>query len=741
MLNKLFKPTKDVFKWYYALIYLLVIAIPFNHKEAFSIYDPDLVWSKYALISLAVIGLFLFIKNFKDYSKDIFFWFLISFVGFQSLSLLQTGDVVSSLRLIAFQLAITFTYIPVRNFIFERKDGVKDLVTLYGLTFIAVLVFLGIQIYLQTNYKIAIGGVWPVPEYPTRYGSTFWDINHFGAFCSALILILLGFIIAKDRVGTATRIFFGLLAIGALTALHLTSSRSSLIGFIFGLLVFGVLSFKNLKFKTASKYQFGIYYLSTIAGILGFLSLFYWKADSIRESLLYRSVSFFSHLFLLKVGIIVGIQNFLLGIGANSFHAYFRNTEWANVYYYIDKAALDLKLPLHNLWLEVLAETGLVSFIVFAAFWAVLITGLYRIYLMKNDFTALGFLGAIVSFLTAGFMYSYKSEFFWMFVLIASAYVAKFYITQNLINTIRNILCPEKCDLKRIIVVALSIATLIVPVIFLTHPLNGLELSMFSQAFKPNFIVDQYSWLLSVFKYVIGNYVYTGRILAGMFYVGSIALLFLILKRYIGGFYSLAFTSLIFGIANIIEPNLIVSIKLYLVFVVLAIAGFFLLIMSFIRETYIFNLGKKVSNLILIALLSVTIILGLISNNLYFKKSYDVNLTFLLELAYNRHLMDKALIQVSDDIDLMPVYYFADNTVRDGHNFYNIEGDVMPAQLLAIDYYDKNLFIFSEDEKDNIYKILGNIKEDRSVDFVELKQGNYYLIFIEKKSVPFVYLQ
>jgi O-antigen ligase len=743
-IKNIFGPKEETFKWYFALIYLLIIAIPFNHKEAFSVYDPDLVWSKYVLVALAAVGLVTFIRYFKTYVNDVFFWLLLAFVGFQTLSLLQTYDLMSSLRLIAFQLAVAFTYIPIRNFIYERKNGLKDLIVLYGFVFIVVAVFLGVQIYLESQYKIAVGGVWPVPGFPTRYGSTFWDINHFGAFCSALILIFMGFLFQKNSAKLPMKIFIGSVAAVALVALHLTSSRSALIGFIAGLFVFGILYFRNFKFKVSSKSQFAIFYVATLAAVSGFLYFLYFQADSLKASLLYRSVSFFSHLFLLKVGIIVGIQNFLLGIGANSFHAYFRSTEWANVYYYIDKAALDLKLPLHNLWLETLAETGLVSFIVFTAFWIILLVGLYRVYISKNDFIALGFLGAVTSFLVAGLMYSYKSEFFWLFVLIAAAYVSKYYIdkSKTITSSVNNILCPGGCDIKRIVLISLSAITLIVPIMFLTHPLNSTEIGLFNGAYQSNFIVDMYSQSLLMFRYIIGNYTYTGRIISAIFYAGSVSLSFLILKRYFGGLYALALTALIFGIANIFEPNLLVSIKFYMVFVMLAVVGFFVFIMSLIhKENYIFDLSKKISNLIMISLVLVVVILGIVSNNLYFKKSYDTNLTFLLELAYNRQLMDKALIQVSQDIDLLPVYYFADNVQKKDNTFISVESDVMPAQVLAVDYYDKNLFIFTGAERENIERILKDVRKNPKVDVVELKQGNYYLIYIEKKSVPLVYSQ
>lgn len=742
-IKNLFKQ-EETFSWYFVLIYALIIAIPFNHKEAFSIYDPDLVWSKYILATLAVIGAYFLVKNFKSYAKDPFFVFFVSFAGFQILSLLQSGDITSSLRLIGFQLAVAFTYIPVRNFIYERKNGLKDLLLIYMLVFIPVLAFLAVQIYLQTNYKVAIGGVWPVPAYPTRYGATFWDINHFGAFCSALILILIGFLFQKG-IGRKTKILAGSVLVAGLISLSLTGSRSSAIGFVFGLVTIVILYFNRFKVKIKSGSQFGLSLFAVIGGVAGFLYLLSATADSLKASLLYRSISFFSHLFLLKVGIIVGIQNFLLGIGANSFHAYFGNTEWADIYYYIDRAAMDLKLPLHNLWLEVLAETGLVSLAVFLLFWAVLLVGLYRVYRSENDYISLGLIGALTSFLIAGFMYSYKSEFFWLFVLIAAAHVSQFYFRKsksNVLMSIKHVLCPENCDIVRISLIGLSVFILLVPTIFLTHPLNKSEIMMFNIGFEPNIITSLYMDLLLLFKYIIGNYTYAGRVLSFIFYSGSVALSFLILKRYLGGFYSLIITSLLFGIANIFEPNLIVSIKFYVVFVMLAIVGIFIFLLSLInRNVVMLDIPRKIVGVPLVILLLVMMITGLALNNGYFAKSYNTDLTFLSELAYNRRLMDKSLIQVSDDIDLEFVYYFSDEVVKKDNSLHSQETDVMPAERVDFTFYPKNLFIFTDGKKPDIYRLVEGLRGNERIEFTELEQGDYNILQLELKPKPADQLQ
>ena len=99
------------------------------------------------------------------------------------------------------------------------------------------------------------------------------------------------------------------------------------------------------------------------------------------------------------------MQNFFLGIGVNAFSEYFKTSIWAESYYYIDKAALNLKLPLHNLWLEAWVETGVFSFVVFAALWAVALNDLFKIYKKDKDYISLGLASGVLAFLVGGLLF------------------------------------------------------------------------------------------------------------------------------------------------------------------------------------------------------------------------------------------------------------------------------------------------------------------------------------------------
>src|SRR3989344_7963152 len=172
------------------LLFLLILVLPFTHKEQFSIFDPDLIWSKFVLVLAATLGFGLFVKNFKKYKHDRFFILLNLFLVFNALSIIQSKDTMSTFRYILFLAAVTYAYPLIRE-VFNRADSIKSVLNMYLLSFTLVFAFLLVQMFLQGNYQIAIGGVWPVFGYPTRFGSTFWDVNHFGAYLASLLLFIL----------------------------------------------------------------------------------------------------------------------------------------------------------------------------------------------------------------------------------------------------------------------------------------------------------------------------------------------------------------------------------------------------------------------------------------------------------------------------------------------------------------------------------------------------------------------
>ena len=633
------------------LIYLLIITIPFTHKEMFSIFDPDLVYSKFILILISIFGVSYFVRDYKKFINDKLFLLLFSIVFFQVLSLFQSRDLINSIRMIAFQGAILFSY-PVFNLYFKSEKGnIKVLVNLYKYTFLIVFAFLLYQMYLQENFGIATGGVWPVPEYPTRYGSVFWDINHFGAYLSSLFFLVIASIVSeKDKFKKYLDYFICFLI---LVALYFTSSRSATIGFSFGLLSFFAIYFKvykNIKIRLSS-------FSWSIGGVLSVIvptAVLYLFQDAIRQSFQYRSVSFFSHLFLMKVGINVGLQNFLFGIGTNSFHAYFHTSKWANAYYYIDKAALSYKLPLHNLWLEVFAETGFFALIFFVAFWGLLLYMLYRsVFAKTHNLIPVGFFSGIVSFLIGGLMYSYKSEFFWIYVVIACSYASYYFRVEKIKLPKLNF---ESLGMP--IIHVFSFASLLLPLFSFMSPLTKDELMIIYSEKSSSVFIYWYQYLLDMFRYIFGNFSFTERSISLIFYVGSFLLLFGLFRKTCKSQRSLVSTAIVFNLLNLFTSGLYVSTKWIVCFSTLLLIHF---VIKFIKLGGHFVCHLRWTNkVVYLVVLIISFVFAIVSSIRYKTFEYNSDLSFLSELASNRLLFDKSSVWVDPSVDLPLVRYYCD---------------------------------------------------------------------------------
>ncbi len=741
---------KDLFSFENILITALVLLLPLSHKEAFSVYDPDLVWSKIALILCALGGLYVLSKNLKTYLHDVFFIFLSLIVFFQLLSLFSTYGMSDSLRFIGFQISVLFLYVFVKDFLIRFKEAPAKIITLYTITIVYLVLFVTRQIYLQENFGRATGGVWPVPGYPTRYGGTFWDVNHFAAYLAAAFFLITGFLVdnalrrsheqelspirrgvlylalkfkgfSLPKIAQVSRIklFWTFLAVLFIpVGLKLSGSRSASLGFLAGGFVFFYLLIagrKNLRKSISSpSFYSGLGLVLTLipVGLIVFLT------ESLRKAFLYRAVSFYAHLFLLKVGIITGFQNFIWGVGVNAFSDYFKHSKFADAYYYIDRAALNLKLPLHNLWLETWVETGLLSFVIFILFWVALLYSLFKIYRHKTDYIALGMMSGIISFLVGGLFYSYKSEFFWFFVVFACAYASLNYS----LNYSNQNFSFKYWENK--VYLLLAVVVFFLPLVFFTFPLNNQEINYFyAQGLFPS-----YQRLLDLMRYIIGNYTFTGRALSALFYVNSFLL-------FIGAFRNLQFSLknsflvsvLLMSVINIYHPLVSVSPLSFYVFLASIVFSLICLIIS----KYDVNLNFKLGSRFLIILILLTGSYGWYKSLQFYHQAYNADLTFLIELAANRSKTNDAVIFIKSE-DWKPlVNYYTDRLEDDEKgNFYFVTDSVWIPPAYDWSLYlagDKVLILTDVDQV--IPEPLN--KTNSRLDII--KQGAYQLVLYEKK--------
>lgn len=747
------------------LLYLLILVLPLTHKEAYSRFTPDypdLVYSKFVLLVCAAFGLVVFAKNFKFYIRNIYFRLLSIYLGFQLLSLFRSEDLKNSLFFIGFFACVLFLFVFVYDYL--QKNSIEKLIKVYLISLLFVLGFLVRQIYLQETYNDATGGVWPVPGYPTRYGSTFWDVNHFGIYLCSLFLLLFGYLLNQYKLLSNSNNIFEkispirgrilllvlklkglkplinyrkinvklvliliLYLIAILYAFRLTGSRSSLLGLLGGSVFFAVGYFFLNKKLTDVFINYKSLLFIAIGFVVPIVLLIALKED-FRDAFLYRAVSFYAHLFLLKVGIITGLQNFFLGIGVNAFSEYFKTSIWAESYYYIDKAALNLKLPLHNLWLEAWVETGVFSFVVFAALWAVALNDLFKIYKKDKDYISLGLASGVLAFLIGGLFYSYKSEFFWLYAVIAFSYAS--IKAERHLNLDFSIFKSYKPWIGFI-----SFIALIFPLLFFTMPPSLAEIDNYYYSVPGNRLFDLWIIILDNYRYVIGNYSFTGRFLMVFLYLSAVfSFLSILRKANLPFLTSLLMAAITFLSLNFIHPSIMVSYPNFVFYLFLITINIFVSILPIQRRNRNDTAGF---NYVLGVLLIIIFPISAMSSVNAYKDTFNTNINFLIELAANRSKTNDALIYIEDESFAPFVKYYADR-VEDNEDgtFYLNE-----AYVVSLDGFDCNLTKFQPGVK-YLFLVQSSFScqtlNEGMPHVSVVDQGGYKLVMYEEKVKPVV---
>jgi len=748
------------------LIVGLILLIPFTHKESFSVIDPDLVWSKFVLVICGIRGFYLFVKNFKALLLDRIFLVMLLFLVLQYLTLIYTQDFLSSVKYLGFFSCVVFSYPVVKSFLVKTGFNISTIVYTYAVSFLIVLGFLSVQIYLQENFSKAIGGVWPVPGYPSRYGATFWDVNHFGVYLASLFFLFFGFLFtsikknieqyssynyirdyllkllfrsngfgdvlksAQDKMIplrlTLINIVLAVLVCTIPYVLDLTGSRSSAIGFAVSILLFCVI-FANRNRNILNFFRNSyVWFFSGLSVFVLYTLSFYLFESGLRASFLYRSVSFYSHLFLLKVGIVSGLQN-PMGVGVNAFSTYFQSSDWADTYYYIDKSALSLKLPLHNLWLEVWVETGVISFIVFATLWILILVGLFKVFKKNKDLVALSLMSVLTVFGVGGLFYSYKSEFFWFLFLLSAAYSSRKVGLAQAVTFHFN-----KLKLLRICSYLLSLCVFLLPFGFFTQPITHFELDRYSlqNLNSSNWIENFYYYLLNLTRYIIGNYSFTGRFLNLILYVSSFGIMvasWRIIKLH-----------LINSILLTLNILMLISIA-FVPFGIVSLLGIYLLIFSLVLFAVMIFLKEYVhfrNGITFYFLLTCLVLLTpfyFYKTLTFSKDSYPYYLTFMLELAANKGKTNDATIFLQEQEWTVLADYFTSSVETSDDGSFYLDQNIIQSS--------SNICNFSGSAYDVGYKFIILAKSGDTCPFVtreisnlsKIEQGGYVLYVFENR--------
>ncbi len=414
---------------------LLIILTPLVHKELFSLGGIwDLLPIRVAFGGIALSSVYHFFawtkkvgykkflhSSFEALKKDPFLVLLLSLWILRLLWIKKSASFDESFKLYIFYSSIVGLYFIFRNL--YQKHGItfiKKSLNLYlGLGFFTAIIAV-LQFYLRVCCRFSVGGVWVVPGYLPRLGSTFWDVNHFGGYLITMIPILFAMIFIKHKSKFAS-FYYLFLAFFLSGILFFTQSRSSWLGLAIGLgFSLVIYYFSNLK---KILYSFAILVL---VGIVGLLSYTTYKEISIKDRVAsfmhYRLDSTDTHMLLLDGASEVYFDNFLIGAGYGNFDHAFRGTTISDVYFNREPKLKEMKVPPHSVWGEVLAETGSVGITLYALFAGLILASLVvSIFTSKSNdvkYVGTGLFGGAVSIFVAGLFYSYNMEFYWIYLFI-----------------------------------------------------------------------------------------------------------------------------------------------------------------------------------------------------------------------------------------------------------------------------------------------------------------------------------
>lgn len=426
--------------------YLLILTLPLNNRLLFELGVERLLPVRVVIYSLLFVCLGKlydkaretnFFGSLKDKSKrkkiylslkwvisreisDPIFFCLCFLLLIRTISLINSLSLKNSLNLLLFYVSMVFIYV-VFKYLYE-KYGAPFLFRLFTL-YLIVAVFSGfwslLQLYFFKTQGRVLPGVWPLLNRPTRYGSTFWDINHYAPY----LVTIIPFLAARGLYPeTALRgILYWLGFFYTLAILVMTLSRSGWLGISVALLVMLPLLLLKKHFKTTVAYLFVLQLLAMFA-FLGSIHLGIPILQRLKSLTgLEHSDSLVAHNLIIKGNFEIFTKYPVLGGGYGSFNEHFRQTSLAKKYFIYDPVE-EAHLPAHSLWFETLSETGIVGFSLYLLLFFLILKISLNAIRREKDINLLviniALFSSLIGVLTSGIFYSYNLEYFWVFVFL-----------------------------------------------------------------------------------------------------------------------------------------------------------------------------------------------------------------------------------------------------------------------------------------------------------------------------------
>ncbi len=413
---------------------LLVLTLPLNNRLMFDLFiSQQLLPVRLVLVAVLIVLL----KNtwlayhpfsvkerwsslLKMGRQDPFLFLLISLLGVRVLSLINVINFKFSLTFMVFYLAMIGMYL-VMKYVYARegREFFYQLFQLHAGVVVATSLFSVVQFFFFKGIGRVLPGVWPSTTEPTRFGSTFWDINHYAPYVGSVIpYFLIRLIAAKTN---KERVLFGFCFGLTNISLLMTLSRSGWLGYAFGLGVFGLLLIIRKMWRGFSWYLAAmiLIMLAALAGDMYFNHPISRRIKSLGTNV--YNESFNAHQILNKGHFELFSRHPVIGSGYGNFSDQFRTTPHAAKYFEIDPVA-EVRLPSHSVWLEIMSETGMLGLTTFL----VLVAYVFRrLFLAMNTseekwrYLGVALFASIAGMLFSSLFYHYNLEYFWLIIFLA----------------------------------------------------------------------------------------------------------------------------------------------------------------------------------------------------------------------------------------------------------------------------------------------------------------------------------
>ncbi len=405
--------------------YVLLILSVLLHKELFSIFRWDILPVRLFMVAFTIFagikGLQWFIKEKRiksvfNHAANPFILFLLALWLVRAISLIFSKNMQSSIQLLGFFTSMVVLGIYLFYYFQSKPQEIIKFIKFYIFVVFGLCVFAFIQLIIYAQTGKIYGALWNVPGHLSRVGSLFWDVNHFGGLLAGLLPVLGIFILVSK--GVKERLGYMLLIIPMSLVLLLTNSRTSWISAFIALMVFITLMIvRRVGVKGVVAVVLALILIS-IPFVIEYQDKSSPFRARVKQYFHYRIDSFDSHLLLLRGAFQVFESYPYIGGGYGSFFEHFSKTKVAAEFFGRDPAALNVRVPAHTIWGELVAETGITGLAVFILF---ILSGLLPLlYLSQNQkdkkeyLISSAMLAGLVGWLTAGIFYSYNSEFFWL---------------------------------------------------------------------------------------------------------------------------------------------------------------------------------------------------------------------------------------------------------------------------------------------------------------------------------------